>query len=97
MMGIKVPVSAGIMPIVNSRQIERTVALSGASLPHDFTKMISLYENNPEKLPEEYSAREEEWGRKMIVTDYIAGLTDLYAVNLYQKLFIPSIWAGANR
>ena len=50
MMGIKVPVSAGIMPIVNSRQIERTVALSGASLPHDFTKMISLYENNPEKL-----------------------------------------------
>ena len=50
MMGIKVPISAGIMPIVNSRQIERTVALSGASLPHDFTKMISLYENNPEKL-----------------------------------------------
>lgn len=50
MMGIKVPISAGIMPIVNSRQIERTVALSGASLPHDFTKMISLYENDPEKL-----------------------------------------------
>ena len=40
MMGIDVPVSAGIMPIVNSRQIERTVALSGASLPHEFTKMI---------------------------------------------------------
>ena len=50
MMGIKVPVSAGIMPIVNSRQIERTVALSGASLPHDFTKMIGLYENDPDKL-----------------------------------------------
>ncbi|MGN0703458.1 MAG: methylenetetrahydrofolate reductase [NAD(P)H] [Lentihominibacter sp.] len=50
MMGIKVPISAGIMPIVNSRQIERTVALSGASLPHEFTKMIGLYENDPEGL-----------------------------------------------
>lgn len=49
-MGINVPVSAGIMPIVNSRQIEKTVALSGASLPHEFTKMVSLYEHEPEKL-----------------------------------------------
>lgn len=52
MLGINVPISAGIMPIVNSRQIERTVALSGASLPHDFTKMISLYENDPDGLYE---------------------------------------------
>ena len=50
MMGINVPVSAGIMPIVNSRQIERTVALSGASLPPEFTKMISTYEHDPEGL-----------------------------------------------
>ena len=50
MMGIRVPISAGIMPIVNSRQFERTVALSGASLPHEFTKMIGLYENDPEGL-----------------------------------------------
>lgn len=50
MMGIKVPVSAGIMPIVNSRQIERTVALSGASLPSEFSKMISTYEYDPEGL-----------------------------------------------
>lgn len=38
------------MPIVNSRQIEKTVALSGASLPHKFTKMIGLYENDAEGL-----------------------------------------------
>ncbi|HIU26253.1 MAG TPA: methylenetetrahydrofolate reductase [NAD(P)H] [Candidatus Copromorpha excrementigallinarum] len=50
LMGIAVPVSAGIMPIVTSKQIEKTVALSGASLPHDFTKMISLYENDAEGL-----------------------------------------------
>ncbi len=48
--GIQVPISAGIMPIVNKKQIEKTVALSGASLPHEFTRMIGLYENEPEEL-----------------------------------------------
>ena len=48
--GITVPVEAGIMPIVTTRQIERTVALSGASLPTEFTHMVSRYSNNPEAL-----------------------------------------------
>ena len=48
--GIHVPIEAGIMPIVNTRQVERTVALSGASLPSEFTHMISRYSNNPEAL-----------------------------------------------
>lgn len=48
--GINVPVQAGIMPIVKVRQIERTVALSGASLPPKFTKMISKYDTDSEAL-----------------------------------------------
>ena len=47
---INVPIEAGIMPIVTTRQIERTVALSGASLPVDFTHMVSRYSQNPEAL-----------------------------------------------
>ena len=50
--GIKVPVSAGIMPIVKSSQIEKTVQLSGASLPHSFTEMIARYEHEPDSLYE---------------------------------------------
>jgi len=50
--GITAPVSAGIMPIVSKKQIEKTVALSGASLPRRFTGMISLYENDPKGLYE---------------------------------------------
>jgi len=50
--GITVPISAGIMPIVKATQIEKTVQLSGASLPHDFTAMISRYEHDPEGLYE---------------------------------------------
>ncbi|MBQ6496901.1 MAG: methylenetetrahydrofolate reductase [Firmicutes bacterium] len=48
--GINVPVSAGIMPIVKASQIEKTVQLSGASLPHKFTAMIADYEHDPEGL-----------------------------------------------
>ncbi len=50
--GITVPISAGIMPIVTTTQIEKTVALSGASLPIEFTKMISSNEHDPKLLYE---------------------------------------------
>ena len=50
--GIDVPVQAGIMPIVNPSQIERMVALSGASLPAKFVKMFQRYENHPDAFRE---------------------------------------------
>jgi methylenetetrahydrofolate reductase (NADPH) len=48
--GINVPISAGIMPVLNKNQIERMVSLTAASLPAKFTKMISKYEHHPEAL-----------------------------------------------
>lgn len=50
--GVDLPVSAGVMPIVNQRQIQRTVALSGASLPPKFTRMISRWQDDPASLYE---------------------------------------------
>jgi len=49
---IKVPVSAGIMPVLNRKQIERMTALSGASLPPKFKRIMEKYEHNPEALKE---------------------------------------------
>lgn len=48
--GIDVPVEAGIMPVVNKKQIERTVSMCGASLPRKFSHMLSRYEHSPEAL-----------------------------------------------
>lgn len=48
--GINVPVEAGIMPVVNKKQIERMVSMCGASLPSKFTKMMQRYENHPDAL-----------------------------------------------
>ena len=48
--GINVPIEAGIMPVVNKRQIERMVTTCGASLPQKFVKIMQRYEHNPEAL-----------------------------------------------
>ena len=48
--GINVPIEAGIMPVVNRKQIERMVSISGASLPVKFTKIMQKYGENPEAM-----------------------------------------------
>ena len=77
--GVTLPVSAGVMPIVRRSQIERTVALSSASLPSEFTRMISRYQDDPESLYQagiEYAVKQ--------IRDLIEGGADgvhLYAMN----------------
>ena len=44
-----------------------------------------------EELPAEFVRREERWGRQKIVTDYVAGLTDSYAVQLFNEIFMPPV------
>jgi len=48
--GIETPIEAGIMPVVNQKQIERMVSLCGASLPAKFTRMMSRYGDRDEAI-----------------------------------------------
>lgn len=48
--GIKVPITPGIMPVINKAQIERMVTLCGASLPERFKKIMNKFEDNKEAL-----------------------------------------------
>lgn len=48
--GIDVPVTPGIMPVINASQIQRMVTLCGASLPERFQKIIRRYEDNRQAL-----------------------------------------------
>ena len=48
--GVRVPIQAGIMPITNHKQIERTVALSGASVPAKLRRIFDRYSNNEKAL-----------------------------------------------
>lgn len=51
-LGVSLPVSAGIMPVINKKQIERITSLCGASIPVKFRRMMDKYENNPAALKE---------------------------------------------
>ncbi|MBU5311692.1 methylenetetrahydrofolate reductase [NAD(P)H] [Tissierella carlieri] len=42
--GIKAPIQAGIMPVINKKQIERVISLCGASLPNKFLRIMNKYE-----------------------------------------------------
>ena len=50
--GIEVPVLPGIMPITNPKQVARSVALSGSSVPQKLKVMVDRFSDDPEKLKE---------------------------------------------
>jgi len=50
--GIHLPIMTGIMPILNKRQIDTIINLTGNSIPKKFRRLLEKYENNPEALKE---------------------------------------------
>jgi len=59
---------------------------------HVVSKLFKYYIENPGAMPPEFLEREDRWGLQTIVIDYIAGLTDLYAIKQFENLFIPTNW-----
>lgn len=51
-LGIKSPIQAGIMPVVNKNQIERILSLCGAHIPEKFIKIMNKYEHDKDALRE---------------------------------------------
>jgi methylenetetrahydrofolate reductase (NADPH) len=45
--GITVPIGAGVMPVVNAKQIKRIAALSGATLPARFWSIVDRFGADP--------------------------------------------------
>ena len=51
------------------------------------------YVEHPEKLPADYREIAREDGVARAVCDYVAGMTDDYALRVYSDLFIPAAWS----
>lgn len=51
-LGITIPLSAGIIPVTNAKQIKRITELCHCSLPPKFKRILDRYENKPESLHE---------------------------------------------
>ena len=55
-------------------------------------RLFEYYMKNPMKLPTDFLPQLDFDGMERIVCDYIAGMTDRYAVYKYSELFIPATW-----
>lgn len=55
-------------------------------------QLFEYYLGHLEELPQEFQDIREAEGKERAVCDYIAGMTDAYAVERYQELFIPKAW-----
>ena len=55
-------------------------------------KLFEYYMANPQALPEDFHPQMSFEGLERTVCDYIAGMTDNYAVDKYTEIFIPAGW-----
>ena len=69
------------------------VAKGEESKARDIIKALyTYYSKYPEKLPADFVPQLDFDGISRVICDYIAGMTDKYAVFKYEEIFIPSAW-----
>ena len=69
------------------------VAKSQESTAKDLLcRLFEYYVNHPEALPEDFQPQMSFDGLERTVADYIAGMTDNYAIDKYTEIFIPAGW-----
>lgn len=55
-------------------------------------RLFEYYDRHPDELPSEFQLIREREGTARAVADYIAGMTDSFAVEKYAELFLPAAW-----
>ena len=75
------------------RVYRNPVAKSEESKAKDMLqKLFEYYYANPDQLPEDFLPQMSFDGLERTVCDYVAGMTDNYAVDKYTEIFIPTGW-----
>jgi len=55
-------------------------------------RLFDYFMRYPKKMPRFYYENAEREPLDRCVCDYIAGMTDRYAIELYKEIFVPSVW-----
>lgn len=56
-------------------------------------ELYGYYMKNTDLMPQEYQLLIERDGKEQAVCDYIAGMTDSYAIGQFQNIYIPKSWS----
>lgn len=54
--------------------------------------LYKYYDKNPLNIPDEFRSRIEDFSKEQIIIDYIAGMSDRYAIKLGKDIYIPEPW-----
>ena len=76
--------------VYHNPQVKKASDLS--KVENIITSLYDYFLAHPEKLPDDARELADEFGVREAVKDHIAGMTDRYAINLYDELFIPKGW-----
>lgn len=60
-------------------------------------RLYDFFLSHPDKMPEEQRRWLDTESTARVVCDYIAGMTDRYAVTLYRQIFLPKMWNEGNK
>lgn len=64
-----------------------------SKIRHMLENIYEYYMSKPEELPG-FKGKDDDEELPRTICDFIAGMTDRYAIKLYGKLFLPSTWSG---
>ena len=92
------PAVADAMEELHSFMFERVyrnpVAKGEESKAKEIIRILfSYYSEHPDQLPAEFLKIMERDGKERAICDYIAGMTDNYAVAKFSELYIPNAWS----
>ena len=59
---------------------------------HIVGALFAHFAEDPERLPADYRPRAEEAAPRR-VADFVASMTDRYAIELYEQIFVPQHWS----
>lgn len=76
--------------VYNSKQVQAVASMSKVEVI--ISSLYDYYVNHPDEIPGMYKKIREIDGTEVAVKDFIAGMTDRFALTLYDKLFVPHGW-----
>jgi dGTPase len=57
------------------------------------TQLFEYFMKHAEKLPQPYKSLLENYDKERVVCDYLSGMTDRYAISVFEDLFIPATFS----
>lgn len=76
--GITVPIIPGIMPITNSKQVERAIKLSGSFIPQRFKSLVDKFGSSPDAMKQAGIA----YATDQIIDLYANGITNVHVYSM---------------